>query len=108
VCMTEREYTEQDGKRSTESRDENKIKFGKKCNFPMTSVLFLNSSKPNSTPRLEAGLVHNVEESKEKTKGNGELERRERKKTKQQSQFLEGGSLNSPGTCISPVLGEEP
>lgn len=66
VCMTEREKTEQDGKRSIESWDENKIEFGEKCNFLMTSVLFLTNLKPSCTPGLAAGLVHSVEEREER------------------------------------------
>lgn len=64
--MTEREKTEQDGKRSIESWDENKIEFGEKCNFLMTSVLFLTNLKPSCTPGLAAGLVHSVEEREER------------------------------------------
>lgn len=100
VCRTEREKTEQDRKRSTESQDENKIKFGEKCSFPMTSVLFLTNLKPNCTPGLEAGLVHSVEERKGKTEGNGELGRRRRKKRKQHFRFLEGWRLNQPRTWV--------
>lgn len=37
MCMTEREKTEQDKKRSTESQDENEIEFGEKYSFPVTS-----------------------------------------------------------------------
>lgn len=55
VCMAEREKTEQDGKRSTESQDENKIKFVEKYDFLMTSVSFLTCSKLSvlSQMRLE-------------------------------------------------------
>ena len=108
MCLTEREKTEQDGKRSTESRDENKIEFGEKCNFPMTLVLFLTNSKPSCTPGLEAGLVHSIEERKGKTKGDEELGRTESKKRKQHFRFLEGQRLNWPGTWVSPGVGEEP
>lgn len=80
VSMTERGWTEQDGKRSTESWDETKIEFGEKCNFPMTSVLFITNLKPSYTPGQKAALVHRIEERKGKTKGREELGMRERKK----------------------------
>lgn len=66
MCMTEREKMEQHKKRSTESRDENKIEFGEKESFPVTSELFLTNSKPSYTPGLEAGLDHSKEKGKQK------------------------------------------
>lgn len=109
VCVTGRDKTEQDGKRSAESRDENKIEFGEKNNFPMTSVLFLTSSKQSCTPRLEAGLAHSIEEGKGKTKKEWRAEKK--RKDKEKTTFYSPGRREvkySPGTWESPVLGEEP
>lgn len=100
VSMTERGRTEQDGKRSTESWDKNKIEFGDKCNFPITSVLFITNLKPSCTPgESSAYPQHRGEERKNKREWRAGKERKEEEKIR----FWEGQLLTWPGTGLGGV-----
>lgn len=98
--MTERGRTEQDGKRNTESWDKNKIEFGDKCNFPITSVLFITNLKPSCTPgESSAYPQHRGEERKNEREWRAGKERKEEEKIR----FWERQLLTWPGTGLGGV-----
>lgn len=103
VCMTEREKTEQDGKRSTESQDENKIKFVEKYDFLMTSVSFLTCSKLSV---LRQVILEMTARLTDHGKGSGRTVRRKRKchltllEGQRLKQIKQGFSQSRGAACV--------